>query len=1056
VIRRSPPNRLRFRKTSLVHHCLRHIAVGATLLLFASNALGQTTSNNPDIDKVEAMNAQILALYRQGQYSQALDLAIKALQFAEETLGPESSATADCLNDLGGMYQNMGNYTNAEAMFKRGLEIREKVLGPEHPFTARNLNNLGVLYTLMGRYTNAEPLLQRALAINEKVVGPESRATAVSLSSLGNLYQAVGDYTRSAVYAERVLVMARDSYGPNSTETATAMNNLAVMDIYMGAYGKAEPLLQQVLAIQEKLLGPDHPYTGRTLQALGTVYSYMGDFAKSESYYQRALDVQEKNPGPDHPDTARTLAALGMLYMDMGDYGKALPMYLRALQIQEKVLGPQHPDVANTLGKLAGLYEKSGNWAQADELDQRVLSIDEKVLGPEHPETAVALMNLGALYERMGDLPKAESYDKQALAIQEKVLGPEHPDVAASLNNLASVYLKMGDADKAVPLFRRSLEIDKTVLGPDHPTTALHLANIATVYFDLHQTNEALAYADEAERSRLDLLENILSFTSEQQRLNYEAQIDPYVIFASLNDASRTAMAVLRHKGVVLDSLLEDQVVALASHDPEDQKLIEQLGPAKQQLMQLLITAPKDFKPETLQSRADMRDRLSRQIEELQGELAQKVAGFGRARGALTVTVQQVQKSIPAGASLVEFIYYDRYLGHQQWEKSYGAVVIASTGSPKWACLGSAANLGLNVLALQQAVRDSKPSDEVKLSKALHRLYDQMWKPLEALFPKDTKIVIISPDGALNFVSFATLLTSDDRFLAQKYSVRYVASGRDLLRKTVKSSSQNMVVFAAPDYTAGGQTAPAETGLQLVPLPYFAKNAADLEVQAGKWDWPVAVYSGTNATESKVRGIRSPRILHFSTHGFFLPEAIKGPDPFSISSLSLDANHSRPRVILINPMYRSGIALAGAQVTLDAWQRGEVPPTDNDGILTAEEVGSLDLQGTWLVVLSACDTGVGQSRFGEGVMGLRRGFVQAGAQNLLMTLWPVYDVPSGELMLNFYSKLHEDNNPPEALAEVQRDALVNLRSKYGLPPAVVMAGAFIVNSQGSEPLIDTH
>jgi CHAT domain-containing protein len=136
------------------------------------------------------------------------------------------------------------------------------------------------------------------------------------------------------------------------------------------------------------------------------------------------------------------------------------------------------------------------------------------------------------------------------------------------------------------------------------------------------------------------------------------------------------------------------------------------------------------------------------------------------------------------------------------------------------------------------------------------------------------------------------------------------------------------------------------------------------------------------------------------------------------------------------------------QVTLDAWKRGETPPTDGDGILTAEEVGDLDLNGTWLVVLSACDTGIGEPRAGEGVMGLRRGFIQAGAQNLLMTLWPVFDVPSGKLMLDFYSALHQNNNPSEALANVQRDWLVKLRSKYGLLPAVVMAGAFIVNSQG--------
>ena len=147
-------------------------------------------------------------------------------------------------------------------------------------------------------------------------------------------------------------------------------------------------------------------------------------------------------------------------------------------------------------------------------------------------------------------------------------------------------------------------------------------------------------------------------------------------------------------------------------------------------------------------------------------------------------------------------------------------------------------------------------------------------------------------------------------------------------------------------------------------------------------------------------------------------------------------------------MQRSGVALAGAQVTLDAWQRGEIPRTDDDGILTAEEVSALSLRDTWLVVLSACDTGIGELRFGEGVMGLRRGFVQAGVQNLLMTLWPVFDKSSGEFMLDFYNVVQRTGNAPEALASVQRDWLVGVRAKHGLSAAVVLGGPFILSSQG--------
>ena len=149
-----------------------------------------------------------------------------------------------------------------------------------------------------------------------------------------------------------------------------------------------------------------------------------------------------------------------------------------------------------------------------------------------------------------------------------------------------------------------------------------------------------------------------------------------------------------------------------------------------------------------------------------------------------------------------------------------------------------------------------------------------------------------------------------------------------------------------------------------------------------------------------------------------------------------------------NPMHRSGLALAGAQTTIEAWKREEVPAVGNDGIVTAEDVSTLDLQGTWLVTLSACDTGSGEARAGEGVMGLRRGFIQAGAQNLLMTLWPISDEITVQIMSDFYEAAHNSGNAPEALAEVQRKWLLKLRTEKGLAQAVNLAGPFIMSSQG--------
>jgi CHAT domain-containing protein len=228
--------------------------------------------------------------------------------------------------------------------------------------------------------------------------------------------------------------------------------------------------------------------------------------------------------------------------------------------------------------------------------------------------------------------------------------------------------------------------------------------------------------------------------------------------------------------------------------------------------------------------------------------------------------------------------------------------------------------------------------------------------------------------------------------------------------------------------------------LYLGPLLGTEAEASALEKRGGK---SVKVFLGPKATEAELRQVNSPRVLHLATHGFFLPEIELGElvDP-------LQPDREIPKGKLVNPMHRSGLALAGAQTTLEAWARGEVPPTEDDGIVTAEEVGGLKLDGTSLVVLSACDTGSGEARAGEGVMGLRRGFIQAGAQNLLMTLWPINDRATVKIMLDFYEAVDKSHNEPQALAEVQRYWLVRLRKEHGLRAAVKLAGPFIMSSQG--------
>jgi CHAT domain-containing protein/Tfp pilus assembly protein PilF len=965
---------------------------------------------------------------------------------------PATETDPDKLNQQIAQLYNAGKYSEAIPIATKLLELREKTLGPEHPDTGRSHNNLATLYAEVRDYAKAEPLFQRALQISEKGFGPEHPNTATCLDNLGELYDNIADYAKAESFYQRALQISEKTLGPEHPDTGPRLNILARLYGQLGDYAKAERLFQRALQVSEKAFGPEHANTATSLNNLALLYSSRAEYAKAEPLFQRSLQISEQALGAEHPRTATSVSNLGGLYLAMGDYSKAERLYQRALKIYEKEVGADDPRTATSLNNLAELYSSMGEDTKAEPLFQRALQISEKVFGPEHPGTATALNNLAMLCSRMGDYPKAESLLQRALRISEKTLGSNHPDTANNLNNLASLYERMGDSAKAEPLAERALKICEKVFGPDHPRTATSLTNSALLYIARGDVTESLRLARLAQHGEEKTLSHILSFTSEEQRLIFQRTTRPYTVFAILGHARKLAETVLRRKGVVLDSLLEDRLIAEASGDARQHEAVTKLRADKQQLMKLLLEAPQDPSEEALGVREAKKKELAQQVEELEAGLARHVTGLGRARRALSVTLPQVQAALDKDQALIELFRYQHFLGPIKWQSRYGAVVITQHEA-KWVALGAATEIEKSVQLYQKSARGK--TDQTTLGKVLRSLHAQVWEPIEKVLPSGTTKVIVSPDAELNFVSFATLVGPDDKFVAEKYSVHYVASGRDLLRQTNTSGNKETDVYANADFASQAK-APTSArdpavalrsiemrdlrSISLSPLPGTATEAAALEKRPGI----TKLFLGPKATEAELRKVNAPRVLHLATHGFFLPEMELAKDQTS----AIEREQDIPKAQLVNPMHRSGLALSGAQSTLQAWSNGNVPPIENDGIVTAEEVGDLNLEGTDLVVLSACETGSGEARVGEGVMGLRRGFIQAGAKNLLMTLWPISDEITVKIMLDFYDASDKSHNPPQALADVQRDWLVKLRKEKGLLAAVRLAGPFIMSSQG--------
>ncbi|NJK91276.1 MAG: CHAT domain-containing protein [Blastochloris sp.] len=274
----------------------------------------------------------------------------------------------------------------------------------------------------------------------------------------------------------------------------------------------------------------------------------------------------------------------------------------------------------------------------------------------------------------------------------------------------------------------------------------------------------------------------------------------------------------------------------------------------------------------------------------------------------------------------------------------------------------------------------------------------------------------------------------------------YVSAGRDLLRSAGSSTShvkhRTMVILADPDYQlrvllekevgVEGQLrrrGAGLEGLQLKSLSGSRKESEWLRQRAGGAGWTVQSLMGAEATELRLNEVRAPTLLHLATHGLFLPELKKSERDWE------------------GPMQRSLLMLAGAQRSMEALGRGRIPVAEQDGLVTAAEIAKLNLEGTWLVVLSACETGQGEALAGEGVLGLRRGFIRAGAQNLLLTLWPVGDRETLPLMQGFYGHLlaSEPIRPSLALSLSQRESLKKMRQHHGLSQAVRLAGPFILS-----------
>jgi len=1004
------------------------VPVAALLLVLIGWPAGLRAQDDQAPAQLQDLLQRATQFYQRGEYQKASDLYEQVVDLTVTALGPDHPIVAGGMNNLADLYRKQGRYAEAEPLYKRSLSIREAKLGRDHPDVAASLSALAHLYVLQGRYVQAEPLLKRSLNITEAEPALDRRYVADTLNSLGRLYQE------------------------------------------QGRYAEAEPLLKRSLNITEAEPGPDHRYVASSLNSLASLYEAQGRYAEAEPLYKRSLKISEENLGPDHPNLAASLNNLASLYRKEGRYAEAEALYNRGLKILEENLRPDQPEVAVSLSNLASLYEAQRRYAEAEPLYKRGLKIVEEKLGPDHRYVAASLNNLANLYEIQGRHAEAEPLYERSLKICEATLGPDHPNVATTLNNLAELYRVQGRYAEAEPLYERSLKIGEAKLGLDHPGVAASLNSLAVFHAVRGHWPEAAEAFDRARRTILRHVVRVLPALAEREQVNFLTATNEAQFHGSLSlalgqpddraRAARSAGWLLNGKGLAQQALAERALLARSSEDPAAAVLITELRDVRNRLAALTLAPAQPGKEDNPKQALEQLDEQERQLSMKLGQ----VTGRPR-RDDPWVEPAAVREALPGDAVLVEIARFDVFDfkakgTEKQWKPAhYAAWVIptAGGGDVRVIDLGPAEAIDAAVAAVRAALKADiqvmstrgEPEAEQQARPPLHELAKLVLTPLlPSIGP--ARQWIISPDGALWLVPWAALPLEREKYAIEDHEIDYVISGRDLVQGGGKPPQGSALVMADPDFELDPDQARAAARAVLHPrdesstselalrglssafrldavtrLPGTAAEAHAIQpkLRAYAGVEPI-LYTDRWALEVVFKAFQRPRVVLLSTHGFFLEDQEVKPEERPLLGFEL----ARPRTgpLPENPLLRCGLLLAGCSRSERKAQSG-----DEDGVLTGMEIVGTDLRGTELVVLSACDTGLGQVRNGEGVAGLRQAFQLAGAQTVVATLWQVPDNESARLMTTFFDNLANGQGKGEALRQAQLAQIKSRRERYG-------------------------
>lgn len=821
----------------------------------------------------------------------------------------------------------------------------------------------------------------------------------------GEIFYAQNKYS----VAEKRFGSARELFesgsGTDDIGYSKTIANQGLLYATMGRFTQAEGFTAEALDLRKSKLGESNAGVAASLNNYGVLRYNLGKYNEAEKDIDQSLAILSQNNLKEAMQYAIALNNLAMLKQTIGRYEEAIKDLKNVLSISEKLQSSKSKNHLKFISNLALLYQQTGKYSEAEAL---YLSAQSKI-SKTSPDYAALLNNLALLYRTMGQLEKVEDPLVKALGIYKSSVGDESPVYAKTLNDLGNFYRSQARYAEAEPLLTKALSIREKALGTTHPLYAQSQEDLAIHYWKKGDTEKAYELYKTVMEQSLEFINHYFPPMSESEKTKYWDVLSPrfqrFYNFANSHASGNKEVVKdlydyhIATKALLLNSTNKIKQSIIASKDAALIKDYFSWLDQKETLARYYAYSKEELKDQKINL-----DSTERAANALEKRLSERSKDFSAGISNQKISHAQLAALLSDQEAIVEIVRVHAYDQQFTDQVHYLALVLTKGAKePMLIKLDNGVQLETRYAKYYRNTIQQKQADNFS--------YEQYWSKIETAI-STKKILYLSLDGVYNQLNLNTLKKTDGDYLVKKYEMILLGNSKDLLAiKNRKPSAprKNAFLIGFPDYG----------GPELTSLPGTKTELDGINKMLKLNGYQVTQFMQKDASEKNLKNIKAPELLHIATHGYFLQD-VEGKD----NAYGISAENA-----LENPLLRSGLMLAGASKTVSGVSQPSLESNDN-GVLTAYEAMNLNLEGTQLIILSACETGLGDVKNGEGVYGLQRAFLVAGADALIMSLWKVDDAATQMLMTNFYTNWIKLRDKQKAFKQAQLQLMAKYKEPY--------------------------